>query len=221
MNEKKLWDGTAALLGDYKVSFGRHWSYNFRNDPKRLAFVLSRYKFAAKIACEGVDVLELGSSEGIGATVLAEKALSYCGVDMDEEAIATAQFNLKEEKFRFIREDFMGKQFGKFGAVVSLDVVEHIDPDYEEVFFQTVDDNLAEDGICVIGTPNADAARHASLASKLGHINLYTQERLHKSLSKRFHQVFPFGMNDETLHTGFAPMAHFILCAAFHKRREK
>ena len=29
--------------------FSNHWSYNFREDPKRLAFVLSRYQFAAKM----------------------------------------------------------------------------------------------------------------------------------------------------------------------------
>lgn len=221
MKEKKLWDSTAALLGDYQVKFGRHWSYNFRNDPKRLGFVLSRYKFAAKIACEGADVLELGASEGIGATILGENAKSYCGVDLDEQAISTAQANLQEEKFRFIHTDFMGKELGKYSAVVSLDVIEHIDPLYEEMFFQTVVDNLSDEGICVIGTPNIEAAEHASLASKIGHINLYTQERLKKSLSKWFYQVFPFGMNDETLHTGFSAMSHFIICVAFHKRQEK
>ncbi len=216
MKEKNLWDETTSLLGNEKVAFGRHWSYNFRNDPKRLGFVLSRYKFAAKMACKDANILELGCSEGIGATILAETAKSYTGVDLDNSAIETAKQNLPN--LNFIYDDFMGKQYGSFEAIVNMDVIEHIDPKFEEQFFETILKNLSENGICVIGTPNITADKYASEASKLGHINLYSQERLKNSLKKYFHQVFPFGMNDETVHTGFASMAHFIICVAFHKK---
>jgi 2-polyprenyl-3-methyl-5-hydroxy-6-metoxy-1,4-benzoquinol methylase len=218
MKEKNLWQQTADMLGNEKVAFGRHWSYNFRNDPKRLSFVLSRYKFAAKMACDNADVLELGCSEGIGATILNEIAKSYTGVDLDKSAIETAKANLPSDNFKFIYDDFMGKKYGLFKAIVSMDVIEHIDPQYEKQFFQTILDNLSDDGICVIGTPNITSEPYASEASKLGHINLYSQNRLKKELNKYFHQVLPFGMNDENVHTGFAAMAHFIICVAFHKK---
>jgi methylase of polypeptide subunit release factors len=55
--------------------------------------VLSRYKFAAKMACRGRSVLELGCGEGIGAPILAELATCYVGVDMDAPAIETARAN--------------------------------------------------------------------------------------------------------------------------------
>lgn len=218
MKEKNLWNETTEMLGDSEVNFGRHWSYNFRNDPKRLGFVLSRYKFAAKMACSGANVLELGCSEGIGSTILSEKAKSYTGVDLDKSAIETAKTNLLSEHFKFIYDDFMGKKYGSFDAIVSMDVIEHIDPKFEEQFFQTILTNLSDKGICVIGTPNITADKYASEASKLGHINLYSQERLKTELQKYFHQVLPFGMNDETVHTGFAAMSHFIICVAFHKK---
>jgi len=218
MKEKKLWKETTNLLGNEKVLFGTHWSYNFRNDPKRLGFVLSRYKFAAKMACMNANVLELGCSEGIGATVLSETAKSYTGVDLDKSAIDTAKENLQGSNFNFIYDDFIGKQYGSFDAVVNMDVIEHIDPKFEDQFFETILKNLSENGICVIGTPNITADKYASEASKLGHINLYSQERLKSCLKKYFHQVFPFGMNDETVHTGFASMSHFIICVAFHKK---
>jgi 2-polyprenyl-3-methyl-5-hydroxy-6-metoxy-1,4-benzoquinol methylase len=218
-NEKEAWESTTALLGNYSVEFGHHWAFNFRNDPKRLGFVLSRYKFAAKMACKnGGSVLEMGCSEGIGATILAENMQNYLGVDLDEPAIETAKMNLPSDNFSFLFDDFMGKKYGSFDAVVSLDVVEHILPEFEEQYFTTIVENLAPNGICVIGTPNITSAPYASKASQLGHVNMFTQERLQSTLGRYFHHVLPFGMNDEIAHTGFAAMSHYLLSVAFMKK---
>jgi 2-polyprenyl-3-methyl-5-hydroxy-6-metoxy-1,4-benzoquinol methylase len=214
--EKERWDSTSALLGNHQVAFGDHWTFNFRNDPKRLGFVLARYKFAAKMACKNARVLELGCSEGIGAPILAEQAKSYTGVDLDASAIQTAKQNLL---YSFIYDDFMGKKYGEFEAVISLDVIEHIHGEFENTYFETILTNLSEEGICVIGTPNITASPYASEASNLGHVNLYSQERLLAVLKTHFHQVFPFGMNDEIVHTGFASMSHYLICVACHKRK--
>lgn len=212
--EEKAWNRTKELMPDYHLQLGTHWSFNFRNDPKRLGFVLSRYKFAAKMSNKNQHVLELGCSEGIGATILAENAKKYVGIDLDESAIATAKHNLPDDRFQFIYDDFMGKKFGEFDTVVSLDVIEHILPEFEEQYFETILLNLSSKGICIIGTPNITSAPHASLASQIGHVNLYSQERLVSILKKYFHQVLPFGMNDEIFHTGYAPMCHYLLCVA-------
>ena len=93
-NEKELWSQVTDMLGDRRKTFGRHWSHNLRNDPKRLAFVLARYKFSAKMLPAGSRVLELGCSEGIGCPILAEQATSYTGIDCDPDAIDAAGANL-------------------------------------------------------------------------------------------------------------------------------
>ena len=86
--ESAIWQDVKDLIGQRRITLGGHWSFNLRKDPKRFPFVLARYKFAAKIACKGADVLELGCSEGIGTPILAEFAKSYTGVDMDADAVA-------------------------------------------------------------------------------------------------------------------------------------
>lgn len=218
MNEKETWDQTAEMLGHLRTRLGDHWSYNYFNDPKRLGFVLSRYKFAAKMACKKGRVIELGCSSGIGATILGEFVEEYVGVDLDESAIQTAMNNLSPPKYKFIYDDFMSKTYGQFDAVVSLDVIEHIHLEYEDLYFQTLMNNLSPNGVCVVGTPNATSAAYASKMSQIGHVNLYSQERLQTAMNRYFHQVFPFGMNDEIMHTGFGSMAHYLICVGFIKR---
>src|SRR5579883_1857833 len=216
--EKVLWDKVTAMLGDNKKVLGRHWAYNILQDPKRLAFVLSRYKFAAKMAGRGRRVLELGCSEGIGTPILAEFAAHYTGVDMDATAIATAKANWENEKCRFIEADFLGHSYGSFDVIVSLDVIEHIHVEFEPLFFDTVRKNLGEDGICLVGTPNVTSAAYASPASQAGHVNLYDAARLEAAMRTVFHNVFMFGLNDEIVHTGYAPMTHYLMALGCSKR---
>jgi SAM-dependent methyltransferase len=216
--EKEFSNKGTSTLGDSRKVLGRHWSYNLLSDPKRLGFVLSRYKFAAKMTGRGKRVLELGCSEGVGTPILAEFAAQYTGVDMDASAIATAKENWTNDKWRFIEADFMGQRYGTFDSIVSLDVIEHIHREYEPMFFNTVGQNLGEDGICLVGTPNVTSAPYASVGSQRGHVNLYDAARLEAAMRTVFHNVFMFGLNDELVHTGFAPMTHYLMALGCAKR---
>lgn len=224
-SESSLWQGVKDLIGSSSLTLGNHWSFNIRNDPKRLPFVLARYKFAARMACKGRDVLELGCSEGIGTPILAEFASSYLGVDLDSAAIVDANRNFAGESRRFLADDFLGKRYatpsspaGGFGAVVSLDVVEHIVPAIEDRYFDTIAANLHDDGVAVVGTPNKTADVYASPMSKAGHVNLFDAAHLLRAMRRIFHNVFPFGINDEVVHTGYAPMCHYLVCVGCNKR---
>jgi len=217
-SEKKLWKDTTELLGKNKITLSSHWSYNFITDPKRLGFVLSRYKFAAKMAVKNANILELGCSEGIGVPILLENAISYLGVDLDKQAIGSAKKNINSDKCTFIYDDFLNKNYGRFKTIISLDVIEHIYPDHEKLYFDTIVENLSDNGLCIIGTPNISANQYASKASKLGHVNLYSQKRLVGLMKQYFHQVLPFSMNDEIMHTGFSEMSHYLINIGCHKK---
>jgi 2-polyprenyl-3-methyl-5-hydroxy-6-metoxy-1,4-benzoquinol methylase len=221
--EKAAWDQVKGMLGHERMTLGRHWSFNLRNDPKRFAFVLSRYKLAARLACKGKRVLELGCSEGLGAAILGEHAASYTGVDLDGEAIEVAKRNFPQHSFvhdSFIHDSSTpeGARYGEFDVVVSMDVIEHIEPPREPLFFDAVLRNLQPDGMAVIGTPNITSAPYASAMSNAGHVNLFSADRLDAAMRQRFTWVFPFGMNDEVAHTGYAPMCHFLISLGCRKR---
>lgn len=217
-SEKDLWSSVTSMFSDESITLGTHWSYNLRNDPKRLAFVLSHYKFAAKMSPKGSSVLELGCSEGIGVPILSEFAKTYTGVDSDKQAIDCAQINWGNENIRFVQEDFLDKSYGLFDTIVCMDVVEHIVYEYEHIFFKTLFENINDDGIAIIGTPNITSSPYASPASQSGHVNLFDNNRLRIAMESVFTKVFMFGGNDEVIHTGFAPMAHYVIALGCGKK---
>lgn len=70
---------------------------------------------------------------------------------------------------------------------------------------------MKSDGVCIIGMPSVQSQIYASEIIKLGHVNCKTGEYLKIFLQKFFEKVLFFTMIDEAVHTGFQPMAHFLL----------
>ncbi|MDY6833853.1 MAG: hypothetical protein SVY53_03515, partial [Chloroflexota bacterium] len=81
----------------------------------------------------------------------------------------------------------------------------------EDLFMLNIGKSLRSDAVCIVGTPNINAQGHASVASAQGHINLKSAETLRQLLSEYFCNVFLFSMNDEVVHTGFYPMAQYLI----------
>ena len=208
MDEKKIWDEHAPLQKEKIFSVGPYFSYQFRHSPRHVLFAMARYKFALKMIGAGKEILELGCSDGLGTYYLNEFAKRTCGVDFDEGSIAWAQKNFTDEKMVFKCDNFLGKTYGLFDAVVSYDVIEHIYPHNEAAYIETAVKNLKTDGTFLVGTPNVEAQRFSKKEITGAHVNLFTAERLAESLQKHFHNVFMFSQNDEMIHTGYTPMAH-------------
>ncbi|MBQ4846323.1 class I SAM-dependent methyltransferase [Pseudoalteromonas sp. MMG005] len=211
--EKELWMRTAKidpndkgfLLGPYFTDFIKH-------DMKHCVFTLARYKFVMKMLPSNSSVLEFGCSDGVGTLMLKEKANQILAIDFDERTVNWATKNLTDEKIQFKCSNILTEIFGKFDVIVSLDVIEHIYPENEDKFMQAILNNMADNGMCIIGTPNITAEKYATKNEQ--HVNLYSGERLYDTFSKYFHNVFSFGMNDEVLHTGYAPMCHYLFVVA-------
>jgi len=111
---------------------------------------------------------------------------------------------------------------GSFQAVYSCDVLEHINAKDEETFLRNMARSIRKDGVCIVGTPSLESQAYASPPSLEGHVNCKTAHELKELMKKFFENVFIFSMNDEIVHTGFYPMAHYLFALGCGVgRREK
>ncbi|MGE0229966.1 MAG: class I SAM-dependent methyltransferase [Dehalococcoidia bacterium] len=214
------WHEVRAMQQDVpNIEFGQHVAYWFHRSPRRTLHATSYYKFAAKMVGKGKRVLDIGCGEGLGTWLMAVECGQAKGVDFDADAIASAQRNWIDPRISFECGDAFelpGDQ--KWDAVVNFDVIEHIYPEHADQFLEKIAGLLAPEGVVVIGTPNITSRQYASAVTNAGHVNMYSGERLEESLSRLFHHVFVFSANDEVVHTGFWPMAHYLLALACDRR---
>jgi len=211
-DSKALWLDVHRSIPSERITLGRASSTAYRNDPKMLLFMAARYKFVAKLLAGRGDVLEVGCGDGLGAPIVAaEVAHLYC-TDIDEATLADNTDRLAFVKnLTFEYFDFRPARYPRtVEGLYAVDVIEHIFPDEEPAFVANLAASLGERGVAVFGTPNVTSERYASAYSRQGHVNLKDHGTLRTTLQRHFHNVFVFSMNDEVVHTGYYPMAHYL-----------
>ena len=90
-------------------------------------------------------------------------------------------------------------------------MLEHIEQTNEVQFLKNVIRSLSAHGVLIVGMPTLESQAYASPQSKIGHVNCKSGKDLQALFEGYFHNVFLFSMNDEVVHTGFTPMAHYVI----------
>ena len=211
-DSKALWLSIRTNLDQFNISLGPATAQAYAKDPRMLSFISSRYKFASKMFA-GVDVaIEIGCGDAFGGPIVAQSVKRLICTDIDEEIITQNRTRCEIFKnMEFHYHDFRAKTYPERArAIYLVDVIEHIFQKEEPQFMANLVNSLTPDGFALVGTPNKDAEQHASQHSREGHVNLKTPKTLRDMLSQYFQNVFMFSMNDEVVHTGFGPMAHYV-----------
>ena len=203
-----------------RTALGLMTNQAWHDDPKHLLFTLSRYKFVAKMLAGRKNVLEIGCADAFATRIVQQAVGKLTATDFDPVFIndAKERMNPRWAFEAFVHDMLAGAVPGNFDAAYALDVFEHIEPHQEDEFLRNVVASLCETGIAIIGIPSLESQAHASPQSKAGHVNCKTGEDFKRTLERHFHAVFVFSMNDEVVHTGFYPMANYLLGVACHRK---
>lgn len=211
-DSKKLWLSIRTNLDDFNVKLGAATAQAYVKDPKMISFITSRYKFVSKML-SGVDTaIEIGCGDAFGAPLVAQSVKRLICTDIDEDTVgANRQRCAVFKNIEFHYHDFRRAPFPERArAAYLVDVIEHVFPHEEASFMHNLVSSLADDGFILMGTPNVAAESYASVHSREGHVNLKTHQALRDLGAAHFRNVFMFSMNDEVVHTGFGPMAHYL-----------
>lgn len=184
----------------------------WHDDPRRLAFVLARYKFVSKMLSGMGRVLEVGCADAFATRIVAQEVGSITAVDFDPIFIddVKARMDPRWPIDARVHDMLHGPIDAAFDAAYAIDVLEHIDADREDTFLGNVVASLTEAGVLLIGIPSIQSQAYASTPSRAGHVNCKDAPGLRSTMSRHFRNVFIFSMNDEVVHTGFYPMAHYL-----------
>jgi SAM-dependent methyltransferase len=193
---------------------------SWNQDPRRTLFTLARYKFVAKMLAGSERVLEVGCADAFGTRLVQQTVGHVTAVDFDPVFIADVKARVDPAwpMDCHVHDLLEGPVPGRFDAVYSLDVLEHIQPDREAQFVENMIAPLDAAGALIVGMPSLESQAYASVPSKVGHVNCKTGDDFKAQFKRHFHQVFLFSMNDEVVHTGFHRMAHYLIAVCCGKR---
>jgi SAM-dependent methyltransferase len=191
----------------------------WNQDPKHVLFTMARYKFVSKLIAGRHNVLEIGCADAFFTRIIQQTVHHLTAIDFDPVFINDVKERLNPSwpMDCFVHDILESPVPGKFDGIYSLDVLEHIPAEYENSFMLNMLASLNTHGVAIIGMPSLESQQWASAQSKLGHVNCKSGDSLRAMMQKYFHNVFLFSMNDEIIHTGFYPMAHYLIALCCEK----
>jgi hypothetical protein len=198
------------------TSLGLMTNQIWHEDPRRLGFLLARYKFVAKMLSGCRNAAEVGGRDGFGSRLVLQEISDLTVYDSDPVFIEDIQMRqenrwpVKAEIHDIILEPLPRKH----EALFSLDFVEHISAMDEQSYLENLRSSLSDDGVLIIGTPSIESQAYASVSSVSGRFNCKSGKALKLLLENYFARVSLFSMNDEIVHSGYSRMADyfFVVC---------
>jgi 2-polyprenyl-3-methyl-5-hydroxy-6-metoxy-1,4-benzoquinol methylase len=204
------------------TSLGLMTNQVWYEDPRRLTFILARYKFVSKMLSGFQTVAEMGCGDAFGTRVVQQEVESVIVYDFDPLFVADIK-RRQSSKWPIearVHDILDGPLPEHYDGIYSLDVIEHIPEDKEDLYLQNLVASLNDHGVLIIGSPSVESQTYASPQSKIGHINCKSGRAMKALLERYFNTVFLFSMNDEVVHTGYYPMAHYLFALCSDRRTQ-
>ncbi|MCZ7644508.1 MAG: class I SAM-dependent methyltransferase [Planctomycetota bacterium] len=164
-------------------------------DPRRRAFHLARYEFAARWA-PGAVVLDCACGTGYGSERLARRgAARVVGLDLARDALAYARRYHRPKPAAFLRGDAARLPFAPetFDLIASFETIEHV-PD-DEALLRGFARALKPGGRAVVSTPN-----EWPLENCPHHVRSYTHGQFLDVLGRHFGCIELFNQNSGSPH---------------------
>ncbi len=133
----------------------------------------------------GGDILEIGTGSGYGVEIIAPKATRFITIDKN---LPSEPLQLENVEYYDMEVPPIGFENCSFDAVVSFQVIEHIEEDID--FVREVARVLRPGGKFVVSTPHAPM----SLTRNPWHVREYNADELRNLLECHFSKVELFGV---------------------------
>ena len=179
-----------------KTTLGPMSSFTWNNDPKRLLFMLARYKSVASLLRGSKHALEIGCGDSFASRIVCQTVSKLTVTDIDSELLGQAKLASKKPyEYETIHHDFSVSPListDDFDCAYLLDVLEHIQPQNQDNFLLNIKSSLLPYSKVLIGMPSLESQVYASKESAAGHVNCQTKLGLQNSLSRIFPLRYSF-----------------------------
>lgn len=175
---------------------------------------LARYMFCARQLSKEMRVLEIGCGTGYGSRLIADYCKQIDAYDLNHK-------ELKDSWTAFNKENLFFYEYVptiKYDVVISYEVVEHINENELDIYFQQIKESLNENGVLYISTPRFLPMDQRSENRRIHHKYEYKYSEFKQLLEKHFKNIFIFSQNDTHISTQNFNMAWNFLAICLNKK---
>jgi len=154
---------------------------------------LHRYHFAASLA-EGKHVLDLASGEGYGSAILARRAKSVVGLELDPTSVAHSRSAYARPDLEFVEGSMLelgAYADGSFDLVVCFEAIEHVRE--QDELLAGIARVLNPGGVAVLSTPERDEYNAVIHETNPFHVRELARAEFVDLLRARFEHVALWG----------------------------
>lgn len=157
-----------------------------------------RYLWAAELVGDR-RVLDLASGEGFGSAILAGRAKSVVGIDIDAPTVEHSRLNYAAPNLEFrlgSALDLSAFEPDSFDVVVAFEMIEHVED--HATLLEQIDRVLADDGLLVLSTPDRRVYTEGHGQENPFHVHELDEDELRDALTSRFATVLLWGQRTTT-----------------------
>jgi len=153
---------------------------------------LHRYMLCAPLA-DGAEVLDVASGEGYGSSLLARRATSVVGIDVDEFAVNSARRKYASRNLRFLQGSASALPIPdrSIDLITSFETIEHLEE--QEAMLDEFARVLRSEGVLVISSPNKRQYSDLANFSNPYHVRELYFDEFDRLLRDRFAHISYFG----------------------------
>jgi len=191
------------------------------DDPRRLAILLTRYRFIAKLLDGRKLVGELGCSDALGTRLVMHTVGNVAVYDANPKLIDdvrqrhSQRWPIEAHLHDILENPLPHVHDGLYG----LDLFERISRTEELAYLNNIRASLSDDGILIVGSPSAGSGLHNSPPDKKDHPNSRSDAELKALLLNFFYEVFLFSMDDGVVHIGPSQKSDYVFALCCQKKR--
>jgi SAM-dependent methyltransferase len=174
-----------------------------QTDPLLALEHYHRYYLASRFA-KGKKILDVGCGEGYGSACLSQLADTVLGIDLDPKTIdhASRKYpSIPNLIFEVGRCEEVSRNHGSFDMVVGFELLEHLEPDDQARFLNSIVQVLKPEGLFMVSSPERDEYAKVHQTGNEFHKHEMTSAELKSFLGGFFKHVHLCGQRVLSLST--------------------